>query len=166
MINLHERMLPTSAGVEPASSWSPVRRRIQLSHRGRLLCLFQHYLNDNERLWAITHTHTVMTQIPSVARSQPETLWSEVRDTSGDFCRLLITFANSLDPDQAWQNVGPDLNPNCLTFWWYSFGDFCHLLITFENILDLDQAQQNVICIQTVWHSDGIPERLFWKSSF
>ena len=28
---------------------------------------------------------------------------------------LLITFANSLDPDQAQQNVWPDLNPNCLT---------------------------------------------------
>ena len=25
-------MLPTSAGVEPATSWSPVGRRIQLSH--------------------------------------------------------------------------------------------------------------------------------------
>ena len=35
MINLHERMLPTSAGVEPATSWSPVGRRIQLSHQGR-----------------------------------------------------------------------------------------------------------------------------------
>ena len=34
MINLHERMLPTS-GVEPVTSWSPVGRRIQLSHRGR-----------------------------------------------------------------------------------------------------------------------------------
>ena len=33
---------------------------------------------------------------------------------SGNFCRLLITFANSLDPDQAQQNVGPDLDPNCL----------------------------------------------------
>ena len=33
---------------------------------------------------------------------------------SGDFCRLLITFANSLDTDQARQNVGPDLDPNCL----------------------------------------------------
>ena len=31
---------------------------------------------------------------------------------SGDFCRLLITFANNLDPDQDRQNVGPDLNPN------------------------------------------------------
>ena len=36
---------------------------------------------------------------------------------SGDFCRLLITFANSLDPDQDRQNVGPDLDANCLTLW-------------------------------------------------
>ena len=36
--------------------------------------------------------------------------------TSGDFCCLLITLANSLDPDQARRNVGPDLDPNCLVF--------------------------------------------------
>ena len=39
---------------------------------------------------------------------------------------LLITFANSLDPDQAWRKPGPDLDPNYLasilmvslkTFW-------------------------------------------------
>ena len=34
---------------------------------------------------------------------------------SGGFCHLLIAFANSLDPDQDQQNVGPDLGPNCLT---------------------------------------------------
>ena len=34
---------------------------------------------------------------------------------SVDFCHLLITFANSLDPDQDRQSVGPDLDPNCLT---------------------------------------------------
>ena len=45
---------------------------------------------------------------------------------SGDVCHLLKTFANSLDPDQAWINVGP-------------------------------------IWIQNVWHSDGIPEKFFWK---
>ena len=28
---------------------------------------------------------------------------------SGDFCRLLITFANSLDPDQDRQNVTPGI---------------------------------------------------------
>ena len=31
------------------------------------------------------------------------------------FCHLLITVANILDPDQARQKVGPDLDPNCLT---------------------------------------------------
>ena len=34
---------------------------------------------------------------------------------SGNFWCLLITYANSLDPDQDRQNVGPDLNPNSLT---------------------------------------------------
>ena len=36
---------------------------------------------------------------------------------SGDFCCLLITFANSLDPDQDQQNVGTDLDQNCVTLW-------------------------------------------------
>ena len=35
--------------------------------------------------------------------------------TCGDFFRLLITFANSLDPDQDRRFVGPDLDPNHLT---------------------------------------------------
>ena len=34
---------------------------------------------------------------------------------NGDFCRLLLTFANSLDPDQDRRNVGPDLDLNSLT---------------------------------------------------
>ena len=34
---------------------------------------------------------------------------------SGDFCRLLMTFANSLEPDQDQQYVGPDLDPKHLT---------------------------------------------------
>ena len=34
---------------------------------------------------------------------------------SGEFCRLLPIFANRLDPDQAQQNIGPDLDPNSLT---------------------------------------------------
>ena len=33
--------------------------------------------------------------------------------TLANYCRLLITFANSLDADQARQNVGPDLDLNC-----------------------------------------------------
>ena len=30
-----------------------------------------------------------------------------------NYCRVLITFANSLDQDQARQNVRPDLNSHC-----------------------------------------------------
>ena len=37
----------------------------------------------------------------------------------GDFCHLLITFANSLDPYQARQNVGPEMDLHCLTPCWY-----------------------------------------------
>ena len=37
----------------------------------------------------------------------------------GFFYCLLIKVANSLDPDQARQYVGPDLDPNCLTPRWY-----------------------------------------------
>ena len=40
---------------------------------------------------------------------------AESKLASSDFCRLLITFTNSLDPDQDRQNVGPDLDSNCLT---------------------------------------------------
>ena len=43
---------------------------------------------------------------------------------SGNFCHLLITFVNSLDPDQAQQNIGPGLDPNCLTLCWYSWAIF------------------------------------------
>ena len=35
--------------------------------------------------------------------------------SSGKFCCLLITFANSLDPDEDQQKVGPDLDQNHLT---------------------------------------------------
>ena len=40
---------------------------------------------------------------------------------------MLMTFANSLDPDQAKQNIVPGLDPNCLTLSGFSE-------IFFENI--------------------------------
>ena len=57
MINLHERMLPTSAGIEPATSWSPVGRRIQLSQRGRP---WKH------RLWVL-----IWSTVPGVSNGYP-----------------------------------------------------------------------------------------------
>ena len=54
MINLHERMLPTSAGVEPATSWSPVRQRIQLSHRDGMVVATEEVAKNLLELFA-TH---------------------------------------------------------------------------------------------------------------
>ena len=65
---------------------------------------------------------------------------------------MLITFANSLDPEQAWQNIGLDLDPNCLTLWWYSgdadHSDFCGIFPFFKavfriTILDVKIPQNN-----------------------
>ena len=43
-----------------------------------------------------------------------ESLRKFVFTCCGYTCRLLITFANSLDQDQAQQHVGPDLDLNCV----------------------------------------------------
>ena len=40
-----------------------------------------------------------------------------------------MTFVNSLDSDQARHNVGPDLNPNCLTLWLYYRKNILKILI-------------------------------------
>ena len=57
------------------------------------------------------------TRGPSVF-SQAQSHWLPNRlnffHASGDFCCLLITLANSLDPDQDRQIVSPDLDPNRL----------------------------------------------------
>ena len=38
---------------------------------------------------------------------------------------LLLTFANSLDSDQAQQNICPDLETNYLTLWKINFEKLC-----------------------------------------
>ena len=35
--------------------------------------------------------------------------------SAANFVYLLMSFANSLDPDQAQENARPDLDPSCLT---------------------------------------------------
>ena len=62
---------------------------------------------------------------------------------SGNFCRLLINFANSLDPDQAWQYVRPDLDPTSLIFWWYSQKNFLKLLILEKISIQLKKIAQH-----------------------
>ena len=65
MINLYERMLPTSAGVEPATSWSPVGQRIQLSHRGRPKIKDKDYMNIGISLKAYAFSHTIHEKLGS-----------------------------------------------------------------------------------------------------
>ena len=68
-------MLPTSAGVEPATSWSPAGRRIQLSHRGRLLVYIRvndivRNINSSIRLFADDTSLYIIVENPqSAARS-------------------------------------------------------------------------------------------------
>ena len=62
--------------------------------------------------------------------------------TSGDdFCCLLVTFANSLDLDQARQKVKPDLDPNCLTLWWYSWKIFLKKVILKKKLTDVKKKK-------------------------
>ena len=77
------------------------------------ICCSQH-LNQMEKLEPIEidfsqgFSQKVVSRNCSLFNSLP---------ASSDFCHLLITLANSLDPDQARQNAWPDLDPNCLTPW-------------------------------------------------
>ena len=85
-------MLPTSAGVEPATSWSPVGRRIQLSHRGRLSNCVAHTvafystklinnLNNNLRRFTeySTRLHVFLAKTDQTARILPT--WKRFRST-------------------------------------------------------------------------------------
>ena len=58
-----------------------------------------------------THTHDVWSPVLSEKKKKICLLLFNSFPASGNFCHLLITFANSLDPDQAKQNVWPDLDP-------------------------------------------------------
>ena len=71
---------------------------------------------------------------------------------SGNFCHLLITFANSLDPDQARQNVGSDLDPNCLTLWWYSWEIILEKLILKKIFHRRQKSMQNYPSCKVLSH--------------
>ena len=80
----------------------------------------RYFCSKNNKNCLLAKITKIIVLMPTVINSFP---------TSGHFFCLLITFANSLDPDQARQNVG-------------------------------------LIWIQTVRHSDGIPEDCFEKVIF
>ena len=65
-------------------------------------------------------------------------------------CYLLITFAKSLDQGQARQNVGPDLDPNCLTLWWYFRKIYLKMLILKNSADNKNQQHGKSPNMQTI----------------
>ena len=97
----------------------------QLLKSPEICNLFLHYVTKlHHNPPPPPHTHKLVeSSVHSIPKSNKYSILSEMA-----FCKaglapvlvrtcanLLIFFANSLDPDQVRQNVGPDLDPNCLT---------------------------------------------------
>ena len=62
--------------------------------------------------------HFNLVHYANITQSDVAFLWCDsllLTLASCDFCRLLITFDNNLDPDQDGQDIGLDLDPNRLT---------------------------------------------------
>ena len=70
--------------------------------------LFSSYQEYEER-------HCVCSQFVPLNRHLKTVLILSSFLACGDLISLLTAFANCLDPDQDRQNVGPDLDQNCLT---------------------------------------------------
>ena len=74
-------------------------------------------MQADQRVWLVSDSSMIMSNF----KPKPHK-----RAVLGHFnlllteCCLLITFVNRLDPGQARQYVGPDLDPICLTLRWYS----------------------------------------------
>ena len=64
--------------------------------------------------WHVESTHGLLLVQTFTARITTNAS-VEKQDLISCQCCLLIIFANGLDPDQAPQHVGPDLDPNCFT---------------------------------------------------
>ena len=85
---------------------------------------------------------------------------------NGNFCCLLITFANSVDPDQAWQNVRSDLDPNCLTFWWYSRKIFFEKVNFLKNPQTTEKHAKlpSMQRINELWRPGLAPDKALFSS--
>ena len=59
-----------------------------------------------------------------------------------DFCRLLISIANTMDRDQAQQNLGSDLDPNHLTLMVFPKVFFLKMLILEKNQQTTQKQEQ------------------------
>ena len=64
-----------------------------------------------------------------------------------------MAFANSLDPGQAPENIGPDRGTNCLTLWWYFLKEFFQKKVDFEKKINYQQkSMQNYPVGKSIHH--------------
>ena len=64
------------------------------------------------------------------------------------YCHPLITFLNIFDPDQAWQIVGPDLDPKCLTL--HGIPDFFFLILEKNKTTEDDKKESRLTSMQKI----------------
>ena len=91
-------MLPTSAGVEPATSWSPVGQRIQLSNRGQLHPVWQGFLFIP--LWIAQ----MLQKVHAISQAYDQTVWMRrliclcwSHKSYCRFCRALAHISRGID---------------------------------------------------------------------
>ena len=96
----------TGAGGCRESKFKRVFRVFQATLKRNLEVLYEKFMEKKSVL--LPHN-------PGYEVSGLEINVSTLIEIFGYKCRLPINFANSLDPDQARQNVGPDVDRICLT---------------------------------------------------
>ena len=113
-------------------------------HRSRLIYIYQ--MGQYRRFWYLSYRTLLV---------------------NSNFCRLLITFANSLDPDQDRHNVGPDLNPNHLTLWWCSWKNFLKKWILKKSTDDNKSMKNYPACWVKLpcWFIQRAKNSKFWSLS-
>ena len=92
-----------------------------------------------------------MAFLPATSVSEPSNPKGKQLFTKSAKICLLKAFANTLDPDQARQNVGLDLDQNCLTLWSNSKKKFSKKLILKKN----QQAtikREKIPCLHVVFY--------------
>ena len=104
--------------IESASAEEPklsIRQNVTMEHGQSKVNVWFGPLEPNIRYHTICLSPWRSEQAYCLKKVNVSQVMNSLLVSSGNFYRLLITFANSLDPDQGQQNVGPDLDTNHLT---------------------------------------------------
>ena len=95
------------------SSSVPGVNKSSLGSNSLVHCLMKFVAKDNHKEAILKSLFGLLSNLAMSSECR-NIIW-KVSTCTFEFCCLLIIFKNSLDPDQARQNVRPDLDPSCLT---------------------------------------------------